>query len=382
MSAESLQAVRDICANITKRIDRAYIAKCSKTGEFPAKLWQSWVDTGLIAMGLPQEYGGSDGSTEDMVLALDLQYQAGLMCSSIITNYMSRAPILRYGTDAQKRRYLPPTATGDEFFCFGITEADSGTNTFKIKTNAKRQPDGSFLINGQKIYQTGFKEAAHVLLVARTSPHDPDNRTSGISLFIVDTKSAGITAAEMDIVAVLPEKQYAVFYDNVPVPAENMLGAEGNGLDALFDSLNTERLLVAALNVAQADYVLRRAVDYAKIRAPFDKPIGSYQAVQHPMAHAKAMIEAARTMLYVTAQKHDEGAKVGLECNMLKIVASDAFKEAATIAMTAFGGSSVDQSQDILPYFILAQLAAVAPVNNFSVLSFIAEKALGLPKSY
>jgi alkylation response protein AidB-like acyl-CoA dehydrogenase len=382
MSAESLQAVRDICASITRKVDREYIARCSKTGEFPAKLWQAWVETGLIGLGLPEEYGGTGGSTEDMILALDLQYQAGMMCTAIITNYMSRAPLLRYGTEAQKQRYLPPTATGAEYFSFGITEPDSGTNTFKIKTNARRRPDGSYVINGQKTYQTGFKEAAHVLLVARTSPHEPENRTSGISLFIVDTRSAGITANEMDIVGILPEKQYTVFYDSVVVPADNILAEEGKGLEALFESLNTERLLCSALNVAQADFVLNRAVQYAKTRAPFDKPIGAYQAIQHPMAHAKMLIEASRTMLYVAAQKHDNGEKISLESNMLKVLSSEAFKEAATIAMTTFGGSSVVESQDILPFFILSQLNTVAPINNNSVLSFIAEKALGLPKSY
>jgi alkylation response protein AidB-like acyl-CoA dehydrogenase len=382
MSAESLEAVREICASITKRVDRAYIAKCSKNGEFPETLWRSWIDTGLIGLGLPEEYGGSGGSTEDVILALDLQYQAGLMCTALITNYMSRAPILRHGTESQKRRYLPPTATGEEFFSFGITEPDSGTNTFKIKTNAEPRADGSYVINGQKTYQTGFKDAAHVLLVARTSPHDPHSRTSGISLFIVDTKSAGITATEMDIVGILPEKQYAVFYDNVTVPAGNIVGEAGKGLEALFESLNTERLLCSALNVAQADFVLNRAVEYAKIRAPFDKPIGAYQAIQHPMAHAKILIEAARTMLYATARRHDDGGKISLESNMLKVLSSEAYKEAATIAMTTFGGSSVVESQDILPFFILAQLNTVAPINNNSLMSFIAEKALGLPKSY
>lgn len=384
MSAESLQAVREICAAITKRIDRAYIYSCCRKNEMPEKLWQMWIDSGLLGIGLPEEYGGIGGSLEDILLASDLQHQAGMQLPQIIMTYMARGCLLQYGTEAQKRRYLPPTVTGEEFFSFGITEPDAGTNTFKIKTRATRQTDGSYWVNGQKTFTTAFKESAHCLLVARTSPLDPQNRTAGLSLFIVNTKSKGITATEMEIGAFQPEKHYNVFYDDVVVPAENLVGEEGRGLDALFHLLNAERLLVAALNVGNADFVLQRAADYAKVRNPFDKPIGSYQSIQHPMAHAKTMIEAARTMMYLAAQKHDagEGAKIGLQTNMVKILSSEAYKEAATIAMTTFGGSAVDLSQDILPFFINSQLNLAGPVNNQIVLSYIAEKALGLPKSY
>lgn len=375
-------AVREICAAIAKRVDRAYIAECGRKNEFPQKLWQLWVDTGLLSMGLPEEYGGTGGTLHDIVLAIDLLHRDGLMLPLAVPNFMSREPLLHHASEAQKRRYLPPTATGEEFFSFGITEPDSGTNTFKIKTTALRQPDGSFLLNGQKTYQTAFVESAHCLLVARTSPLDAADRKHGISLFIVDTKLAGISATQMNIGMYLPEKNYQTYFDNVRLPAEALVGEEGKGLAILFESLNSERLLVAAMNVGQADHVLNRAVEYAKVRAPFNAPIGSYQSIQHPMARAKTYIEAARTMLYQAAEKHDRGEVIGLEANMVKILSSEAFKMAAEIAMTTFGGAGVDVTQDILPFYIAAQNNTVAPVNNQIVLSFIAEKALGLPKSY
>lgn len=375
-------AVREICAAIAKRVDRAYIAECGRKNEFPQKLWQLWVDTGLLSMGLPEEYGGTGGTLHDIVLAIDLLHRDGLMLPLAVPNFMSREPLLHHASEAQKRRYLPPTATGEEFFSFGITEPDSGTNTFKIKTTALRQPDGSFLLNGQKTYQTAFVESAHCLLVARTSPLDATDRKHGISLFIVDTKLAGISATQMNIGMYLPEKNYQTYFDNVRLPAEALVGEEGKGLAILFESLNSERLLVAAMNVGQADHVLNRAVEYAKVRAPFNAPIGSYQSIQHPMARAKTYIEAARTMLYQAAEKHDRGEVIGLEANMVKILSSEAFKMAAEIAMTTFGGAGVDVTQDILPFYIAAQNNTVAPVNNQIVLSFIAEKALGLPKSY
>lgn len=380
--SDTSAAVREICAAITKRVDRAYVAECGRKNEFPKKLWDLWIDTGLLSMGLPEEYGGSGGSLHDIVLAMDLLHQEGLLLPLAVPNFMSREPLLHHASDAQKRRYLPPTATGEEFFSFGITEPDSGTNTFKIKTTAIRQPDGSFLLNGQKTYQTAFVESAHCLLVARTSPLDAANRKNGISLFIVDTKLPGISATQMNIGMYLPEKNYQTYFDNVRLPAESLVGEEGKGLAILFESLNSERLLLGAMNVGQADHVLKRAAEYAKVRAPFNTPIGAYQSIQHPMARAKTYIEAARTMLYQATEKHDRGEPIGLEANMVKILSSEAFKMAAEIAMTAFGGAGVDVTQDILPFYIAAQNNTVAPVNNQVVLSFIAEKALGLPKSY
>jgi len=341
--SETREAVREICDTIIKRVDRAYVADCGKKNILPEKLWQMWIDTGLLAMGLPEEYGGAGGSLGDIVYALDLLHREALLLPLAVPNFMSREPLLRHGSEEQKRRYLPPTATGEEFFSFGITEPDSGTNTFKIKTTAIRQPDGTFLVNGQKTYQTAFKESAHCLLVARTSPYRSENRKEGISLFIVDTKLPGIDTTQMEIGMYLPEKNYQVYYDNVVLTPDALVGEEGRGLQILFDSLNPERLLVGAMNLGQADYVLNRAVEYAKIRAPFDTPIGAYQSIQHPMARAKTYIESARNMLYLAADKHDRGEQIGLEANMVKILSSEAFKMAAEIAMTAFGGAGFRQ---------------------------------------
>ncbi|MGK2286355.1 acyl-CoA dehydrogenase family protein [Pedomonas sp. V897] len=380
--SENAEAIREICDSIIRRIDRSYVAECGKRNEMPEKLWKMWAESGLLSIGLPEEYGGSGGHLSDLVLALDLLHQHGLLMPLAVPNFMSREPLLRHASEEQKRRYLPPTATGEAFFSFGITEPDAGTNTFKIKTTAIRQPDGTFLLNGGKTFQTAFVESKYCLLVARTKPYNPENRKEGISLFIVDTKLPGISATQMDIGMYLPEKNYTTYFDNVVLPPDSLVGEEGRGLQILFDSLNPERLLVAAMNVGQADYCINRAAEYAKVRAPFDKPIGAYQSIQHPLARAKTYVEAARTMMYMAAEKHDRGENIGVEANMVKILSSEAFKMAAEIAMTTFGGSGVDVSQDILPFYIAAQNNTVAPVNNQIVLSFIAEKVLGLPKSY
>lgn len=380
--SELRAAIEDICATISKRVDRAYIADCGLRNELPRKLYDLWAETGLLAVGLPEEFGGMGGSLSDIVFALDVLARDGLLLPLAVPNFMSREPLIRYGSEAQKRRFLPPTGTGEEFFSFGITEPDAGTNAFKIRTTALRRADGCYVLNGEKTYQTAFVDSAHCMVVARTAPYDEARRTEGLSLFIVNTKLPGITATPMAIGGYLPEKNYQVYYEDVVIPADAMLGAEGEGLKVLFDSLNPERLLVGALCVGQADHVLRRAAEYAKVRAPFDQPIGAYQSIQHPMARAKAHIEAARTMIWQAAEKHERGEKIGLEANIVKLLSSEAFKAAADIAMTTFGGAGLDLTQDILPFYISAQTRTVAPVNNQIVLSFIAEKALGLPRSY
>ena len=382
MTSELMQAVRDICDTISKRVDRAYVFECGRRKERPEELWKLWAETGLLGVGVPEEYGGLGGGITEVVLAHDLVHQHGLIMPETVTNHMVRHPLLKYGTEAQKQRYIPPTVTGEEFFAFAVTEPDAGTNTFKIKTAAKRQADGNYVLNGQKIYITAFAEANHALVVARTGEPDKATRSSGLSLFIIDPKWSGISTTLMDIGHYVPDKNYIVHFDDVVIPAENILGEEGRGLDALFSCLNSERLLSSGMAVGLADYSLNRGVEYAKVRAPFGQPIGAYQSIQHPMAVAKAHIEAARCLMYSACAKLDAGETAGLESNMVKLLTSEAFKAAIDITTTAHGGASMDLSQDLIPFYLLAKLQEVAPVNNNIIKSFIAQQALGLPRSY
>jgi len=382
MSSELSEAVRDICDTISKRIERSYVFECGRKKERPDDLWQMWADTGLLGVGVPEEYGGLGGGITEVVLAHDLLHQHGLIMPETITSHMVRHPLLHFGTEEQKQRYIPPTVTGEEFFSFAVTEADAGTNTFKNKTKAVRQDNGNFLLNGEKIYITGFLESDHCLVVARTGEPDKSSRTSGMSLFIVDPDWKGISATEMDIGHYVPDRNYIVHFDDVEVPAENMLGPEGEALKILFSSLNSERVLSAGMAIGLADHSLNRGVEYAKVRAPFDQPIGAYQSIQHPMALAKAHIEAARCLMYAACAKMDAGETAGLESNMVKLLASEAFKEAIDITTFAYGGATMDLSSDLIPFYLLAKHMTVAPVNNAIVKSFIAQQALGLPRSY
>jgi acyl-CoA dehydrogenase len=380
--SERMQAVTDICATITKKVDRAYVFECGKRGEQPEKLWRLWADTGLLAMGLPEEYGGLGGGVSEIVLAHDLLHRAGLLLPTTVTNFMTRSSLVKYGTEAQKLQYLPDTITGNAYFSVGITEAESGTNLFKLRSFARKNAAGNYVLNGQKVYQTGFVESSNALVVCRTSPHDPENRMAGLTLLIVDTKSLGITATPMEIATYQPDRQYIVHFDDVVVPKENLLGIEGGAGKILFDWLNPERLFVGAMNVGMSDHVIGRAVDYANIRAPFDAPIGSYQGIQHPLALAKLRTEAARAILYRAAESFDAGGSAGVDTNMAKYLCSEAFSAATDIAMTTFGGAAVDLSQDLIPFYLQAKNHEAAPLANNMVLNFVAEKVLGLPRSY
>ena len=379
---ESMKEVQQICEVIKKQVDRRYVLEACQRRERPERLWELWAETGLLGIGMPEEYGGVGGKMSEVVLAHDLLHSAGLFLPLTIPNYMVRFPMLKHGTAEQKRKYLPPTATGEAFFAFCITEPDSGTNTFKIRTHAKRQPNGNYLLNGQKIYITGFDLAANALVVARTAPRDPANRTSGLSLFIVDTKSKGISSTVMDLAVYMPDRNFIVNFDDVEIPAENILGVEGRGIEAMFDCLNPERLLAGGMNIGLAEYMMNRGAEYAKIRAPFDVPIGSYQSIAHPLAIAKTRIEAARLMLYQSAARYDAGQKIALEANMIKWLSSDALSCAANIAANIHGGMFADINTDLIPIYLQAKMSEIAPINNNIILSAIAQVGLGLPKSY
>jgi acyl-CoA dehydrogenase len=380
--SEALDDIRQVCDDIIRRIDRRHVAEAGRANEVPQKLWDAWAESGLLGLGLPEEYGGISGDLTDLVHAIDWQASAGLILQTAIPNFMSRIPVVKYGSDEQRNALLPATATGESRFAFAITEADAGSNTFKIRTTALKQDDGTYRLSGSKYFITGFLESAWCLVVARTSPYDPDNRTEGISVFLVRPDSPGISASPMDIGIHKAEKQYSVLFEDVVLPADSLLGPDGDGLKVLFDCLNPERLIVAATNIGSADYVLKKASEYATTRAPFDVPIGSYQAVQHPLAAAKANTEAARVYLYNTAAAFDRGDKVGIESSTTKYLASMAVSQATNASANVYGGGFADMETDIIGFFLQAKLSELGPVNNSIVLSQIANKSLGLPRSY
>jgi acyl-CoA dehydrogenase len=294
----------------------------------------------------------------------------------------SRVAIMRHGTEDQKRRFLAPTVTGDVKLCFAITEADAGTNSFRMQTFAQQDGD-RFVLNGQKVFISAADAATHAMVVTRTTRlQDAADKRKGLSLFVVPLDTPGVDLQPMPIDLHSPERQFYLHLNDVSVPAENLIGERDEGLRALFDALNPERLLVSAWAIGLGTHALQRGVDYARERAPFGTPIGSYQAVQHPLARARAHLDAARLMLYTACEEFDTGGDAGAYANMAKLLASEAANAAADAVIQAYGGAAFDMDSDIITLWPMIRLLRIAPVNNEMILNYISERILRLPKSY
>lgn len=374
--------IREVCASVTKQISREYMAECSRARETPKELWRVMRETGLFGLGVPTEFGGLGGHLTEVALALDLMGQAGLMPFRFVTTQMARTTLRHHGNDDQKARYLVPAATGEITFAFALTEADAGTNSFNIRTYAARQADGDYVINGTKMWITGVHEADYMILVTRTSKFDPAVKKAGFSVFIVDPKSAGVSLGPIDIGLHMADRSWVVNLDNVRIPAENMIGEEGRGLEALFDCLIPERLLAAGLNVGLSTCVLNKTAEYARLRAPFGEVIGKYQGVQIPMAECLALTQGARALTYQACAKFDAHIDSGMESDMARFLSAECFLKSADMAMNTHGGAACDMSQDVIPFYLYAKFQSIAPINRNVCLSAIAQREFGFPKSY
>ncbi len=374
--------VREAAKGVLAVVDRAEFVRRARAGEDLDDMWTAMADQGLLGVGVPEEYGGSGEGMTGPVAVMETLAEGGAPPVLFLLTAFARVAIMRHGTDEQKRRYLAPTTTGDVRLCFAITEADAGTNSFAMRTFA-RQDGERYLLNGEKVFISGADAATHAMVVARTTRLDdaPDKRF-GLSLFIVPIGAPGLQLTRMSIDLHSPEHQFVVHFDDVEVPADDLIGPRDEGLRALFDALNPERLLVSAWAIGLGTHALQRGVDYARDRAPFGTPIGSYQGIQHPLARAKAHLDAARLMMYTACEEFDRGGDAGAFANMAKLLASEAANGAADAVIQAFGGSAFDHDRDVTTLWPMIRLLRIAPVNNEMVLNYIAEKLLRLPKSY
>ena len=374
--------IRQVCASVTKQISREYMAQCSRERETPKELWRVMRETGLFGIGVPTEFGGLGGHLTEVALALDLLGQGGLMPFRFVTSQMARTTLRHHGSDDQKQRYLVPAATGEITFAFALTEADAGTNSFNIRTYAEKQPGGDYVVNGTKMWITGIHEADLAILVTRTSKFDPAVKKAGFSVFLLDPKSPGVSLSPIDIGLHMADRSWVVNLDNVRIPAENLIGEEGRGLEALFDCLIPERLLAAGLNVGLSTFVLNKTAEFARLRAPFGEPIGKYQGVQIPMAEALAATEGARALAYQACRKFDAQIDSGMESDMARFLSAEAYLKSADMAMNTHGGAACDMSQDVIPFYLYAKFQSIAPINRNVCLSAIAQREFGFPKSY
>lgn len=377
---DRLEAVRQAAVEVAKVYDRAYWLDCAREHRFTSEMWSAMGESGLLSLGVPEDIGGAGGGLTEVVALMESMSEAGVPQDFLVITGLARIPIISYGSPAQIDRYVKPTLTGEQNICFAITEPDAGTNTFKISTKARRT-DSGWLLKGQKVFITGADVCDHMMVVAKVEGAE-DTPDRGMSLFLLDTKSPGVTMHPLNIGVGFPELHFTVFFDDVELPADAMVGEQGKGIKQLFDALNPERLLVAAKAIGLGNYALAKAVEYAKVRAPFDKPIGGYQSVQHPIAQARAQLDAARLMMYHAVEIFDGGGKAGRFSNTAKLLASQACGQAVDVLVKIHGGNAFDNDYDVLSLLPVSRLMMNAPINNDMVLNYIAEHVLGLPKSY
>ena len=377
------EAIVDAVGRICDRFDDAYWLACDTEHRFPEAFVKAMAEGGFLGIAMPQEFGGSGlGVTEAAAMMHRIASSGAGMAgvSAVHVNIFGPHPVAVFGTEVQKQRMLTPLIKGETRCCFGVTEPDAGLDTASIKTRAERQGDG-WVVNGRKMWTTTAQTASHILLLARTSA--PGRKpTDGLSLFYTPLDRARIEVREIAKMGRHAVDTNMLFIDNLVVPADDLIGEEGKGFDYLLHAFNPERILIAAEAVGIGQDALRRAARYARERVVFGRPIGQNQAIQHPLARSWAELEAAWLMTMKAAALYDAGAACGLEANAAKYLAAEAAYRACENAVMTHGGMGYAREFHVERLFREVLIARIAPVSREMILNFIAEKALGLPKSY
>lgn len=369
---------------IAKKFDRKYWMDCAEKREFPAALYDQVAQDGFVGTMVPEEYGGAGQGMLEMHLFLEGLSNNGIpLLNLVVGAAMSLGFLSKYGSEAQKRRYLPDACAGRTRFCFAITEPDAGTNTIKTNTIAK-QRGNRFSLSGAKTFITDADGSDYALVVARTKPHtEVQRKTDGFTLFVVDLKAKGVAKQYIPVSIPAPETQWQIFFDDVDLGPEDIVGEVDKGFGILFKSLNPERILVASICCGLGRYALNRAVAYTKERKVFnDTPIGAYQGLQHPLASAYTDIEMASLMALKAAWVFDQGREAGDFANMAKLAAADAAIKAVDTAIQCHGGNGFTKEYGIFDLYPMVRLLKTAPLNREMILNYIGEHVMGLPRSY
>ncbi len=380
LDAEIRYGVRRLC----ERFGNDYWRDLDEQHAYPAAFVQAMTEAGYLAALLPEQYGGSGLGIREASIILEEINRSGGNAAVCHAQMYIMGTLLRHGSEEQKQRYLPDIATGTlRLQAFGITEPDAGSDTSSIRTTAQRQGD-KFIVNGQKIWTSRVQYSDLMLLLARTTPLDQvKKRTEGLSLLLLDLRTAignGLTIKP--IRTMINHHTAEVFFDNLHVPAANLIGEEGKGFRYLLDSLNAERILIAAESIGDGTWFVERTQAYARQRVVFGHPIGQNQGIQFPLAQAYVHLQAADLMRYRAAELFDRGEACGAEANMAKLLAADAAWEAANVALQTHGGFGFAAEYDIERKFRETRLYQVAPISTNLILAYIAQHVLDLPRSY
>jgi len=374
------EGVRDLCRNFPDE----YWRKLDGERAYPEAFVAALTEAGWLAALIPEEYGGSGlGLTEASVILEEINHCGGNAAACHAQMY-TMGTVLRHGSDEQKQRYLPAIAAGElRLQAFGVTEPGAGTDTTRIRTRAVRRGD-AYVISGQKVWTSRVQHSDMLLLLARTTPIEKvGKKTDGMSVFLIDLRTAiGDGLKVTPIESMINHETNELFFDELEIPADSLIGEEGKGFRYLLDGLNAERILIAAECVGDGDWFIERATRYAGERVVFDRPIGRNQGIQFPIARAYANVRAADLMRYRAASLFDNGEPCGAEANMAKLLAADASWEAGNVALQTHGGYGFAVEYDIERKFRETRLFQVAPISTNLILSYIAEHVLGLPRSF
>jgi acyl-CoA dehydrogenase len=377
------QQIRDEIRKVCKEFPDGYWREVDRNKAYPEAFVRKLSELGWLAALIPEEYGGTGLGIIEASIILEEINRSGGVATACHAQMYTMGTLLRHGNEEQKKRYLPKIATGElRLQAFGVTEPNAGSESTKIETTATRHGD-KYLINGQKIFISRVLQSDLMLLLARTTPYDDlQDKTRGLSVFIVDLREAKGKLEVKPLDLMINHHTNALFFDNVEVPLENLIGQEGRGFRYIIDGWNAERILVAAEAIGDGRWFVERAARYASERVVFSRPIGSNQGVQFPIAKAYANIEAADLVRYQAATKFDRKEKCGAEANLAKYLASEAAWEAANACLTTHGGYGFAAEYDVERKFRETRLLTIAPVSNNLVLAYLGQHVLGMPKSY
>jgi alkylation response protein AidB-like acyl-CoA dehydrogenase len=381
---EQQEMIRKEVATLARSFSLDYWLERDRKHEYPWDFVKAFAKAGWLGAIIPEAYGGSGlGVTEAAILLHEIcAAGAGTSGASPIHFYMfPPMPVIKHGSEALKRKYLPRMATGEIVMSFGVTEPNVGTDTSRIQTRAVKQGD-RWIVNGRKVWNTNAQNATHTLLLARTADRDPTKPLKGLTLFFTEFDRSKITVQEIDKLGRAAVDSNEIFIDALEIPDENVVGEPGNGFYHILDSLNPERVFTGIEAVGIGRAALARGVEYAKQRIVFDRPIGQNQAIAHPLAMAWAKLEAAEAMCLKAAWLFDQGRPCGAESNAAKLLAADAGFEACDVALQTHGGYGYAKEFYVERLWREVRLYKIAPVSQQMVLNYLSEHVLGLPKSY
>ncbi|MBR9909281.1 MAG: acyl-CoA/acyl-ACP dehydrogenase [Gammaproteobacteria bacterium] len=377
------RAIEDGVGAICDRFGDDYWLKAEVEHRFPHEFANAIIEAGFTGITMPEEYGGAGmGVTEAAIVVKRISRLGANASSSVHMNMFGPHPVVVFGTDEQKQRFLPPLIQGKDRCCFGVTEPSVGLNTTQIKTFAERKGD-KYIVNGAKVWISSAQVSNKILLVTRTTKYENVKKpTDGITIFYTDLDRSKIDVVEIDKMGRSAVDSNELFIDGLEVPVEDRIGEEGKGFEYLLHGLNPERIFIAGTNIGAGQSVIDRAAKYARERVVFDRPIGKNQGIQHPLADCWIRLQAAETMMFKAASLYDAGKPCGLEANMAKYLGGDAYFESAARAVRTHGGFGYAKEYHVERYYREAIMGLIGPVSHELVLCHIAERALGLPKSY